>query len=711
MTSDISSNPPYVCSQPGCDRKFLRKEHLRRHCLNHSPEKIYTCEDCPRVFVRRDLYRRHKARHDRCIFYRRPSGAFDSAALKSDKIQSDLNVSEKLVEDDDLETAHMQSQEDDKQEKYKPAAMNLFTPTSMSTQQEGQTIDWMFESILAAGNNDWANLDLFEGDLSLPDIPENALNGEPVAANVAEYQDNPNNDEEKISSWSSVRYRLVESLNNLDSEVLDSAFFYPENLKMFHGLYFQHYHPHFPMLHRPTFIISDVHPLLLGAIVALGSTLAEDNNLFLLGQRVHDALQLTVINNGSFAPPISLWCLQTWLLLQAHGKMMSSRKSFELAQVFHAAILTSMKQSDPSTTERPIAGTEAKKDWTTWIQEESWRRAAFFALCMDAQHACLFGHSPVLSVSDMRMSLPCKEALWECSTPQAWAQMLQSGNLKQPVDFRSTLRVILKESIMPSAYSEYARFIILHGLICLQAHLQRTPPLTLGIEQSESSSGEGEADQDSAPEKIPSWKNEISRALSAWSNCLLALQPSLCLIAAGPLYRIAQITLHVKVTDLLTLAKEHKHVASLQTSEKSIQARGRMYEWASSDSACEAVRFSLLLVRETMFSGQPYRAQEDRIAPRPWCLYIAVLTLWAYGEMKQSDCLPNQDNSREATAEEYMIRMTEALERGLKDPIQGTDVVGLLGATRDALANCRWELLQEACHVLENLSLSHSVQE
>ncbi|KAJ5711763.1 hypothetical protein N7488_005919 [Penicillium malachiteum] len=389
--------------------------------------------------------------------------------------------------------------------------------------------------------------------------------------------------------------------------------------------------------------------------------------------------------------------------------MMSSRKSFELAQVFHAAILTSMKQSDPSTSDRPMAGTEAKKDWTTWIQEESWRRAAFFALCMDAQHACLFGHSPVLSVSDMRMSLPCKETLWECSNPQAWTQMLQSGNLKQPVDFLPTLRVILKESIMPSAYSEYARFIILHGLICLQAHLQRTPPLTLGIENSGSgSSGEGEGNQDFAPEQIPSWKNEMSRALSAWSNCLLALQPSLCLIAAGPLYRMAQITLHVKVTDLLILAKEHSYVTSLQTSEKYTQARGRMSEWALSDSAREAVKFSLLLVRETMFSGQPYRAQEDRIAPRPWCLYIAVLTLWAYGEMKQHDCLPNQDNSREATAEEYMIHMTQALEGGFKHPVQMNDVVGLLGATRDALANCRWELLQEACHVLENLSLSHS---
>jgi hypothetical protein len=38
-------------------------------------------------------------------------------------------------------------------------------------------------------------------------------------------------------------------------------------------------------------------------------------------------------------------------------------------------------------------------------------------------------------------------------------------------------------------------------------------------------------------------------------------------------------------------------------------------------------------VQETVFSGRRYRAAEDNIALRPWCLYHATLVLWAYGRV------------------------------------------------------------------------------
>jgi hypothetical protein len=41
-----------------------------------------------------------------------------------------------------------------------------------------------------------------------------------------------------------------------------------------------------------------------------------------------------------FEPPIPLWCLQALLLVQAYGKMISSRKNYEMAHIFHGAIIT-----------------------------------------------------------------------------------------------------------------------------------------------------------------------------------------------------------------------------------------------------------------------------------------------------------------------------------------------------------------------------------
>lgn len=98
-----------------------------------------------------------------------------------------------------------------------------------------------------------------------------------------------------------------------------------------------------------------------------------------------------------------------------------------------------------------------------------------------------------------------------------------------------------------------------------------------------------------------------------------------------------------------------------------------------------------------MFSGKRYLAREDNVAPRPWCLYIAMLTLWVRG-------LVTDDTA--SGAEEYMIRMTRAMLQAnqTKNDFSGTkQIVGLIRAVRDALMGCRWGFLQEAHLVLRRL--------
>lgn len=371
-----------------------------------------------------------------------------------------------------------------------------------------------------------------------------------------------------------------------------------------------------------------------------------------------------------------------------------------------------MKQSGLTLSRRAFTASDPtlclENEWNQWIQEESWRRAAFFAFCMDSQHACMFGHLPVLSVSDMKMPLPCKETVWESTSPESWqdAYRLESSLCD---DFLPTLKKVLKDSLLPTAYSEYARFIILHGLICLQAHLQRSSRSTLGIDHADSDYSNLPASRamftqmaQNTTDNPPSWMNVMACALNTWSTCLLSLKPSLCLLAASPLLRMAQITLHVRVVDLLTLATKSPEIEIRQGQKSYEAARGRMSVWFFTQSAREAVRYALILVRETMFSGQPYFACEDRIAPRPWCLYIAVLTLWAYGETAKQHGFANGEET--ASAEEYVILMTQMLQKDMHSSFGADQTAGLVLATRKALSNCRWELLHEACQVLDRLS-------
>ncbi|KAK7224321.1 hypothetical protein V2G26_012324 [Clonostachys chloroleuca] len=52
----------FVCSHPGCAKRFTRAEHLQRHALNHAPGGL-ACELCRAHFKRPDLLKRHMERH------------------------------------------------------------------------------------------------------------------------------------------------------------------------------------------------------------------------------------------------------------------------------------------------------------------------------------------------------------------------------------------------------------------------------------------------------------------------------------------------------------------------------------------------------------------------------------------------------------------------------------------------------------------------
>lgn len=357
--------------------------------------------------------------------------------------------------------------------------------------------------------------------------------------------------------------------------------------------------------------------------------------------------------------------------------------------------------------------------WRRWISEESWRRTAFFAFVMDAQHACVFGHSPVLSVIDMRIALPCLESIWECPSAETW-QMLNRSEMTASL-FLPTVKSLLRENGVPPHCSEYARFVLLHGLMSLQTDLQAGSRLTLGIEMGKVRAyatthnlhnPDCLGSINSSSYSTPVWANTVDAALNTWSTSLFSLQPSLCLEAARPLHRVAQITLHVSVLDIHTVAMDpyllsgpshlNTDFGTSLTNTNATKALTRLQRWAHTESSRSACRYALLLVQETIFSGKRYLAREDNVAPRPWCLYIAVLTLWVYGLVTEGPALDGGVTG----AEEYMIRMTRAMQQAnpASPVIGGTNqIAGLMRAVRDALIGCRWELLQEAHLVLRRL--------
>jgi hypothetical protein len=178
-------------------------------------------------------------------------------------------------------------------------------------------LDWFFEPLQDIGDLVDPPIPQFEPDLStLRDADSQAMrhaaDGEdlnlPMDANTD--QDN---------HWTFARSNLLDSLNQLDIRVLTSPFFEVENLRMFFDLYFKHYHPHFPIIHHATFSVIACHPLLLIAILDLGSAMVMDEMLFHLGQQVHHSLRLIILNvcYRSNSPCTSCSWTKDWLVERA----------------------------------------------------------------------------------------------------------------------------------------------------------------------------------------------------------------------------------------------------------------------------------------------------------------------------------------------------------------------------------------------------------
>jgi len=154
----------------------------------------------------------------------------------------------------------------------------------------------------------------------------------------------------------------------------------------------------------------------------------------------------------------------------------------------------------------------------------------------------------------------------------------------------------------------------------------------------------------------------------------------------------------VNLIDFHTFARAPSLTGNRTMSQEYARARRRIETWAEKSVAKRTLLHCLLLIQETMFTRKQYRASEDNIALRPWCLYHATLILWAYGVL-------NQDLPRGSflPAEEYLMQMLNGLMGGDGQIPIANRTSGLIDAVRKSLADCRWELLQEAYTTLGNL--------
>ncbi|KAJ5610006.1 hypothetical protein N7510_006725 [Penicillium lagena] len=486
--------------------------------------------------------------------------------------------------------------------------------------------------------------------------------------------------------------------------------------------YWYHFHTQFPILHQPTFAADRTPNLLLLAIMAIGAATldkihgqAATETAAELASFIAWHLRWEIFMDADFKPPARLWIFQALLLLEVYEKLLSTRALHERAHIHHDTTLTLMRRGSSligrsafdspgsSVREDRIEDSVADESWSQWIKAEATRRVAFAAFVLDSTHATMFGHSAKMVAHELRLPLPCDEALWAATSAAEVARVqssLQSHGVR-PVMFLDGLKRTLNGQAVRT--NPFGRTILMAGLLSVGWHLnQRDLQVSsLGVGQTL-----GGRDK---------WRTALLRAFDNWRRDFdEVVGPSTQEVESRDvLHGLAHMASHVDIADLQIFGGAGRLMGRSITARDFRNAREKMTDrWATKAAARDATFYALrflsacFLDSPTFQSGE-YMARDDYLLNRPWALYFAALVVWCYGFALEGPLQPAPVLNSLAEQQQDMQRFLQRVG-GVREPnelagMKGcNECLGLLILVRDSFAQPRWELLGEAARLLDS---------
>ena len=523
------------------------------------------------------------------------------------------------------------------------------------------------------------------------------------------------------------------------------------------GSYWLHFSDQVPILHKPTFSPDKTPNLLLIAMMAIGAACLDKTH----GQKVTVAgaqlsnflawhLRWEVFMDVNFRPPAKLWIFQTLILLELYEKMYSTRELHERAHIHHATMITLMRRgrsligksamdSPPNTEKHGQNGSRHSSTsgihtpdewWNHWITNEATRRVAFAAFVIDSIHATMFGHSTVMVAHEMRLPLPCDEALWKATSGQEVGRVeanLVSNGIK-PISFLEGLKRTLSSQEVQT--NSFGRTVLMAGLLSVSWHMNQRD-LQVNVLGGGVSQALGGRDK---------WRGTLTRAFDTWKTDF-----DKSLLRAGAtsdpyrfgsakkntdahvvfesrtvLHHLAHMAMHVDIVDCQIFARAKRLLGRTIGQQDLTSAQRRMKDmWAPSAKARDATYYALKFLYSVLIpevgstpssngsgSDEPYSARDDVLLNRPWVLYFAALVVWCYSFALEGPCSMPQPETREekiGQMRDYLIKYANVQSPEELKHMKGlNNNSAMLMVLKETFGTTRWELLHEAATLLGN---------
>lgn len=719
----------FHCDFVGCGKVFSRSDHLLRHKANHSSKRL-RCDwpGCDKTFTRLDVKKKHESRHKRRRSYSKVVESNTDSSISSltepspspfSTILPDESADRELltVEEDSRETEQQLQKQEIQQD-----GRALVAPCTLS---QSELIRWLTEGSMGVSPNGSDTIDGVTGTF-FSDY-DSRLGSSTVRMLKDVFAIDPQFPSEQ--SRNHIDDEIVENILQYIPSLQDHPDFNTPNLNRCLEKYWQVYHTQYPILHRPSFDVHQVHPLLLLSMLMMGASYSHrvpdgsDPILMCdteLAAKIAEPLRWLIFSSTDARSEFRLWVMQSLLILECYENARTSRRLYERGFVYHN-VTSQMLRRNPILGDSKSATADSSSTsnlWKTWIEAESMKRVAFMSFYMDTLHAVVHGYPIGLVVNEIKLSLPCPDDLWE-------NENIDRDNISKCMPlFSDALQRLLNRQ--PIQTSSFGHKIIFAGLMNLYLQMNQKGSLLSGL---------------SSTDLHQEWKGTIISALEFWrtllpeKSCCSSTQDAHCSV---PEYHAAQMLLRFIHYDYVVYSGSPKRMnVPIIPHEYNVVAR-RIHKWAISPSGPICAVYCYIFLCEMLLSPEDssrsvnylYEPDNDGLIYRPAVVISMTLTLWAYcfelyGPESMFKSTDTQFDGKYTPALEdagtYLRRVRSEFKRltgrsfasiysmsiaehaltlqayaeVLPQIPNLNNMVGLLATLRDSFMKCRWECGRE----------------
>ncbi|KAM0289317.1 hypothetical protein ACHAPQ_001367 [Fusarium lateritium] len=396
-----------------------------------------------------------------------------------------------------------------------------------------------------------------------------------------------------------------------------------------------------PFVHRASFNPTTTGPELVSAIVASGATHISSPVIWQFGLAL-DELTAGVIGRrleSSNLAPRDMMILQAFMVHLETAQWSGFNRQTETAESSAPQFLTLLRKggrmsfSLDTNAYTPNTGDSSElldSKWRSFTMVESCKRLAIRAFLHDVQSSILLWKGPTLAYNELDFAPPTARDLWKASSPQTWWDLYFANGTSQPrnalrlSDMRDCAALLAEQNIWMDI--ELCCKTALHGLWG-QVWIYR-----------DAVSSRHNASSDQPVSDVPLWAQslyqELYSNLRKFSTQLQEVQTSS--VELSLLSEFFMMILHVPLDDVQRLAGRKGEEESRRA------ARSLENTWLPGLESRYAA----------WHAGQVLRYAEECKATtlrgfNAMVVYLASLTLWAYGLTSQRSASGHQGSGQD----------------------------------------------------------------